>query len=163
MLFIIFSKILSSLALNSFVLNGKVLRDKIMLAIANAMVWCTQRRIVHETILWRFSSLRFCGLGLWFLAPENMTGGRFRSTIEMIPAPSPGSLQALLFPPLIKQSTSKQGNARGASEVRRGTSSIHVHCPVPQSSSHIGMDVCHHRFPSGMWLFWLDSWKLHWT
>ena len=34
----------------------------------------------------------------------------------------------------------KQENARGMSEVRRGTSSIHFHCPVPRSSSltHIG-------------------------
>ena len=32
----------------------------------------------------------------------------------------------------------KQGNARGTSEVRRGTSSIHFHRPVPRSSSHIG-------------------------
>ena len=37
----------------------------------------------------------------------------------------------------MKQST-KQGNARGTSEVRRGTSPIHFHCPAPQSSSHIG-------------------------
>ena len=37
----------------------------------------------------------------------------------------------------IKRST-KQGNARGTSEVRRGTSSNHFHCPVPWSSSHIG-------------------------
>ena len=32
----------------------------------------------------------------------------------------------------------KQGNARGTGEVRRRTSSIHFHCPVPRSSSHIG-------------------------
>ena len=32
----------------------------------------------------------------------------------------------------------KQGNARGTGEVRRGTSSIHFHCPVPRSSSQIG-------------------------
>ena len=37
----------------------------------------------------------------------------------------------------IKQST-KQGGARGVSEVRRGTSSNRFHCPVPRSSSHIG-------------------------
>ena len=37
----------------------------------------------------------------------------------------------------IERST-KQGNARGTSEVRRGTSSNHFHCPVPRSSSHIG-------------------------
>ena len=36
----------------------------------------------------------------------------------------------------IKQST-KQGNARGTSEVRHGTSSIHFPCPAPRSSSHI--------------------------
>ena len=32
----------------------------------------------------------------------------------------------------------KQGNTRGTGEVRRGTSSIHIHCPVPRLSSHIG-------------------------
>ena len=53
------------------------------------------------------------------------------------PPPAPGSLKALLFATPIKQST-KQGNARGTSEVRRGTSSNHFHCPVPRSSSHIG-------------------------
>ena len=38
----------------------------------------------------------------------------------------------------MNQST-KQGNARGTSEVvQRGSSSIHFHCPVPWSSSHNG-------------------------
>ena len=37
----------------------------------------------------------------------------------------------------VKQST-KQGNARGTSEVRRRISSIHFHCLVSRSSSHIG-------------------------
>ena len=32
----------------------------------------------------------------------------------------------------------KQGNARGTSEVRRGSSPIPFHCPVPRSSGHIG-------------------------
>ena len=32
----------------------------------------------------------------------------------------------------------KQGNAKGASEIRRCTASIHFHCPAPRSSSHIG-------------------------
>ena len=45
--------------------------------------------------------------------------------------------KTFLFPPLLNK-VRKQGNARGASEVRRGTSSIHFHCPVPRSSSHIG-------------------------
>ena len=49
------------------------------------------------------------------------------------PPPAPGSLKAPLFPPLLNK-----GNARGTSEVRRGTSSIHFHCPVPRSSSHSG-------------------------
>ena len=35
----------------------------------------------------------------------------------------------------------KQGNARGTGEVRHGASSIHFHCPVPLSSSHIGHGV----------------------
>ena len=46
---------------------------------------------------------------------------------------SPGSLKALLFLPLLKRST-KQGDARGASEVRRGTASIHFHCLAARSS-----------------------------
>ena len=37
----------------------------------------------------------------------------------------------------VKKNT-KQGDARGTSEVRLGTSSIHLHCPVLRSSSHIG-------------------------
>ena len=41
----------------------------------------------------------------------------------------------------------KQGNARGTSEVRRGTSSIHFHCPVPRSSSHIG----HGKYEKQIW------------
>ena len=41
---------------------------------------------------------------------------------------------------------SKQGNTRGTSEVRRRTSSIHFHCPVPRSSSHIG-----HRIGDKNW------------
>ena len=34
--------------------------------------------------------------------------------------------------------STKQEEARGAREVRRGTSSIHVHCLAPQSSNHTG-------------------------
>ena len=44
--------------------------------------------------------------------------------------PAPGSLKTLLFPSHIKQCIQIQ--------VRRGTSSIHFHCPVPRSSSHTG-------------------------
>ena len=62
----------------------------------------------------------------------NMTGRRFHRTMETVPR-APGSLKALLFPPPSKQST-KQGDASGRSEVRRGTSSNHFHCPVPQWS-----------------------------
>ena len=40
----------------------------------------------------------------------------------------------------IKQST-KQRDARGASEVRRGTSSIHLHCLAPRSYTHIGHGI----------------------
>ena len=46
------------------------------------------------------------------------------------------------FAPIVKQST-KQGNARGASEVRCGTSSIHFHCLAPWSSNHIGLRKMH--------------------
>ena len=46
------------------------------------------------------------------------------------PPPAPGCLKRSLFSNPIKRST-KQGNARGTSEVRRGTSSNHFHCPVP--------------------------------
>ena len=54
------------------------------------------------------------------------------------PPPAPGSLKRSLFPTLFNEVHTKQGNARGTSEVRRGTSSNHFHCPVPRSSSHIG-------------------------
>ena len=65
-----------------------------------------------------------------------MTGWRFHCTMEMIPA-LPWYVQNPSVSTPINQSR-KQGDARGASEVRRGTSSIHFHCPVPRSSSHIG-------------------------
>ena len=47
------------------------------------------------------------------------------------PPPTPGSLNSASVSTPIKRST-KQGDARGTSEVRRGTSPIHFHCPVPQ-------------------------------
>ena len=53
--------------------------------------------------------------------------------------PTPGSLKPLLFAPLVKKTQTR--NARGMSEVRRGTCSIHFHCPVPRSSSHIGHGI----------------------
>ena len=46
----------------------------------------------------------------------------------------------------------KQGNARGAREVRRGTSSNHFHCPGPRSSSHTG--------PRKMTLFRTGFWSI---
>ena len=51
--------------------------------------------------------------------------------------PSPGSLKALLFPPLLNKVEYKgtQGvQARYGAELP----SIHFHCPVPRSSSQIG-------------------------
>ena len=57
--------------------------------------------------------------------------------------PAPGSLKTPSVSIPIERST-KQGNARGTSEVRRGTSSIHFHCPVPRSSS-----------PCEAWSFWI--------
>ena len=69
----------------------------------------------------------------------NMTGRRFHRTMEMIPA-LPWQSKSPSVSTLSKQST-KKGDARGASEVRRGTSSIHFHCPAPRSSSHIGHRV----------------------
>ena len=65
----------------------------------------------------------------------NMTGRRFRRTMEVIPALPWQSKSPSVSTPT-KQST-RQGDAKGASEVRHGTSSIHVYCPTPQSSSHI--------------------------
>ena len=53
------------------------------------------------------------------------------------PPPAPGSLKRSLFPPLLNNVENK-GTQGVPSEVRRGTSSIHFHCPVPRSSSHIG-------------------------
>ena len=69
-------------------------------------------------------------------ATQNMTGRRFHRTMEMIPA-RPWQSKSPSFSTPVKQSR-KQGNARGTSEVRRGTSSNHFHCRVPRSSSHIG-------------------------
>ena len=56
-----------------------------------------------------------------------MTGRRFHRIMEMIPA-LPWQSKNPYVSTRIKQST-KQGDARGASEVRRGTSSNHFHCP----------------------------------
>ena len=53
------------------------------------------------------------------------------------PPPAPGSLKALLFPPLLNEVQNK-GTQGVHSEVPRGNPSIHFHCPVPRSSSHIG-------------------------
>ena len=53
--------------------------------------------------------------------------------------PSPGSLKALLLPPLFEQSA-KQGVARAASEVRHGNSSIYFLCPARPTI--LGMDAC---------------------
>ena len=73
----------------------------------------------------------------------NMTGRRFHRTMEMIPAlPSQSKSPSVSTP--IKQST-KEGAARGGSEVRRRISPIHFHCPAPRSSSHIG-----HGLKSGL-------------
>ena len=44
--------------------------------------------------------------------------------------PAPGSLKNPSASTLVK-TMYKQGNARGTGKVRRGTSSIHFHCPVP--------------------------------
>ena len=65
----------------------------------------------------------------------NMTGRRFHRTMEVIPA-LPWKAKSPSVSRLSKLNI-KQGDARGASEVRRRTSSIHFHCPVPWSSSHI--------------------------
>ena len=53
------------------------------------------------------------------------------------PHPSLIVQKTLLFP-LLLDKVQNRGDAWGASEVRRGTSSIHFHCPAPRSSSHIG-------------------------
>ena len=66
----------------------------------------------------------------------NMTGRRFDRTMDMIPARPWSSKNPSVSTP-VKQST-KQGNARGTNELRRGTCSINFHCPVPRSSNHIG-------------------------
>ena len=69
---------------------------------------------------------------LW--APRKIV--KFHRTMEMIPARPWYSKSPSVSTPF-EQST-KQGNARGTSEVWRRTSSIHFHCLVPRSSSHIG-------------------------
>ena len=63
-----------------------------------------------------------------------MTGRRFHRTIEIIPA-LPWSSKGPSVSTPIKQSTKTKGDAWGASEVRRRTSSVHFHCPAPRSSS----------------------------
>ena len=70
-----------------------------------------------------------------------MTGRRFHRTMEMIPALFWKPKSPSVSTPSIQRR--KQGDAGGASEVRRGTSSIHFHCPLPRSSSHIGHGVLH--------------------
>ena len=52
------------------------------------------------------------------------------------PPPAPRSLKALLFPPLLNNVENK--GTQGVRARYAGTSSIHSHCPVPRSSSHIG-------------------------
>ena len=88
-------------------------------------------RTAHETAL---GHLLIHGAGK--ISTPNMTGRRSHCTMEMIPALPWYSKSPYVSIP-IKQST-KQGDARGAREVRQGTSSIHFHCPAPRSSSHIG-------------------------
>ena len=80
------------------------------------------------------------------LSTPNMTGRRFHRTMEMIPALPWWSKSPSVSTPV--EQSRKQGDARGASEVRRGTSSNHFHCPVPRSSSHIGLNF--QRFRKGV-------------
>ena len=68
-----------------------------------------------------------------------MTGRRFRRTMEMIPALRWQSRSPSVSTPM-KQST-KQGTARGGSEVRRGTSSTHFRCPAPGRPISLDMEV----------------------
>ena len=71
-----------------------------------------------------------------------MAGRRFHRTMEMIPARPWSSKSPSVSTPMRKQST-KQGNARGTSEVRRGTSFFfHFDCPVPGRPVILGMDSC---------------------
>ena len=71
----------------------------------------------------------------------NMTGRRFHRTMEMIPA-SPWQSKSPSASILTKQCTNK-GTQGVQAEVRRGTSSIHFHCPAFRSSSHIGHGPLH--------------------
>ena len=67
-----------------------------------------------------FYPLRFYPLALsdrFTRIRPNMTGRRFHRTIDMIPAPSPGSLKALLFSPL----WSAKYKTRGCKGCERGT------------------------------------------
>ena len=49
------------------------------------------------------------------------------------PPPAPGSLKALLFPPLVNNVENK-----GTQGVRARYGAQHFHCPVPRPSSHFG-------------------------
>ena len=65
----------------------------------------------------------------------NMTGRRFHRTTEAIPCRPWKSKSPFASRPM--KISIKKGDARGAREVRRGTSSIHFRRAVPGSSSHM--------------------------
>ena len=92
----------------------------------------------------------------------NMTGEG--STVQWKGSPpSPGGLKPFCFRAPTKRST-KQGDARGASEVRRRTwtSSNHFHCPAPQSSSHIGHGILAFRPFAAYFFCWNNTFGLLW-
>ena len=100
-----------SCACNAFCPNGS----------CNTSSRCTEKRVLQT---WAY------GLK-WTLT---ITKRRFHHTTEVIPRPPSGSLEApsASRPP---ENIIKRGDARGASEVRRGTSANHSRHTDPQSSS----------------------------
>ena len=113
-------------------LDLKSLHADLQLLVLAAERWAAADAAVEQTPLQHALLERRQSLG----STPNMTGRRFHRIMEVIPA-LPWKAKSPSVSRLSKLSI-KQGNARGTSEVRRGTSSIHFHCPVPWSSSHIG-------------------------
>ena len=66
----------------------------------------------------------------------NMTGRRIHRTTEALPRRPWKAKSPFASGP--KRNMHKEGHVRGAHEVRHGTSSMHVHCAIPQSPSHTG-------------------------
>ena len=96
----------------------------------------------------------------------NMSGQTFHRAMEVIPALPWKSKSTSVSRP-IKLSTN-QGDARGASEVRRGISSTHFHCAVPNRKFKCRLELflagagggCWRHFYRQLWRGWGKN-KVH--